>query len=79
MKPKRNLISVALVSALVLVAVLLALPGTAKAPSDCQQGCLAAAAAAAQTCATLPPSERGACVAAVAEELSDCLAGCPSR
>ena len=75
-KTKRNLILVALLSALLLVAVLLALPGKAQAPSGCQQGCLANALAAARICATKPPSERGACVAAVAEELGDCLANC---
>ena len=76
MKAKRNLISVALPSALLLVAVLLALPSSAQAPSGCRPVCLANAAAAAQICATKPPSERGACVAAAAAGLKDCFATC---
>ncbi len=76
MKSKRNLISGALVSALVLVAMLLALPGTAQAPPTCQELCLADAAEDAQACLALPPSQQAACLKAIPEELSDCLAGC---
>jgi hypothetical protein len=39
MKTKRNLISVALLSALLLVGVLLALPGVAQDPPSCQNAC----------------------------------------
>ncbi len=78
MKSKRNLIWGALVSALVLVAML-ALPGTAQAPPTCQELCLADAAEDAQACLALPPSQQAACLKAIPDQLSDCLAGCHSR
>ncbi len=76
MKTKRNLISVALLSALLLVAVLLALPGIAQAPSSCQKACLTTAEDAAKACSTLPASELGACLQAVRDELTACLKNC---
>jgi hypothetical protein len=75
MKTKRNLISVALLSALLLVGVLLALPGTAKAPSSCRQACVARAEAAANACLALT-SGQAACLEAVQDQLKACLATC---
>ncbi len=48
----------------------------AMATPTCQETCLKAAEAAAKQCATLPPSQRGACVANVASALHTCLKGC---
>ena len=79
MKTKRNLISVALLSALLLVGVLLALPGIAQAPSSCHQGCATSAEAAAKQCLTLPASEQVACLEGVQDGLKVCLANCPKR
>ncbi len=77
MKAKRNLISVVLLPALLLVAVLLALPGVAQAPPSCQQACVTTAKEAAKACLAGPASELGACLEAVREELRACLATCP--
>ncbi len=74
MKTKRNLLSVTLLPALLLVAALLALPGVAQAPPSCQNGCLTRAAAAAQACS--PGPGLGACLEAVRLELTACLATC---
>ncbi len=75
MKPKRNLISVALLSALLLLAVLLALPGIAQAPPSCQNTCAATAKANALKCLNLT-SGQGACLEAVQDQLKVCLANC---
>ncbi len=69
MKTKRNLISVALLSALLLVALLLALPGIAQAPPSCQQACTATAEEAAKVCLTLSDSQQVACLEAVLDDL----------
>lgn len=79
MKTKRNLISVALLSALLLVGVLLALPGIAQAPPSCHQVCVTTAKEAAEACLTLPASEQVACLEAVQDELKACLATCHQR
>ncbi len=79
MKTKRNLISIALLSALLLVAVLLALPVIAQSPPSCQNACVTRAKAAAATCLTLPPSQQVACLEGVQDELNVCLANCPKR
>ncbi len=76
MKAKRNLISVALLPALLLVAVLLALPGVAQAPPSCQQACVATAKAAANVCLKGPASELGTCLEGVLDDLQTCLATC---
>ncbi len=76
MKAKRNLISVALLPALLLVAALLALPGIAQAPPSCQKACVTTAEAAARACLTLPASQQVACLEAVRGELLTCLATC---
>ncbi len=76
MKTKRNLISVALLSALLLIAVLLALPGIAQAPSSCHQACVATAEAQAKVCLTQFPSDPVACLEEVQDELKACLATC---
>ena len=73
MKTKRNLISVALLAALLLVAVLLALPGIAQAPSSCQ--CVANARAAAKICLA-QTSGQVACLEGVQDQLKVCLANC---
>lgn len=75
MKTKRNLISVALLSALLLVGVLLALPGIAQAPPSCHQ-CAANAKTAAQACLTLSGSAQVACLEGVQDGLKVCLATC---
>ncbi len=77
MKAKRNLISVALLPALLLVAVLLALPGIAQAPPPpCQEACVTTAEEAANVCLTLPASQQGACFEGVLDDLQTCLATC---
>jgi hypothetical protein len=76
MKTKRNLISVTLLPALLLVAALLALPGIAQAPPSCQDTCAATAKAKAKACLNLPASQQGACLEGVLDDLQTCLANC---
>jgi len=76
MKTKRNLISVALLAALLLLAVLLALPGIAQALSSCHQACVTKAQSDARACLNLT-SGQVACLEAVQDQLKGCLANCP--
>ncbi len=76
MKTKRNLISVALLSALLLFAALLALPGIAQAPPSCQKACVNTAVGAAKACLNQPAPEQGACFEGVLDGLQTCLATC---
>ncbi len=77
MKTKRNLISVTLLPALLLVAALLALPGVAQAPPPpCQEACVTTARAAANVCLKGPASELGTCLEGVLDDLQTCLATC---
>lgn len=72
MKAKRNVISIALLAALLLVPLLLSLPGIAAPPSSsCQSACAMTALAAARSCGTNVD-----CLKAVLADFKACVATC---